>query len=70
MVTFKDGSFSITVKVPSNPIEGWLRLHEELTFLLSTCMDPESCEYNPYMTLELITEMMPDMDLAKKMIGG
>lgn len=69
-VEFNDKSFSITIYTGMNPIEEWLELHNELTDVLSMLDMVSISMPTPYRVLELIKEMMPDVDTAKKMVSN
>jgi hypothetical protein len=64
MVTFKDDSFIIEVRTAGNPIEEWLNLHQQLTFILSQCEEPAS---SAHYLISLLDDMMPDWETALKM---
>lgn len=64
-VKFHDDSFTIEVKTCTNPIENWLETHDGLINLLQ-CQDSEQLSNN-FHVLELIREMMPDYETARKM---
>lgn len=69
MVTFNDKSFTIEVETGCNPIEDWLATHDELCDLL-TCIDTGmTVDKNFIAILELLRQMMPDYDTAKRMIA-
>lgn len=70
MVTFKDDNLIISIKTSGKPTEDWLKLHEQLVFLLTLCSEQQDYEYNPFMVNGLVSELMPDLDTANKMIGG
>ena len=64
-VTFQKDGFTIEVKTGTNPIEEWLETHNELIDVLQ-CQDSEMLAKN-FHVLELIREMMPDWQTAKRM---
>ncbi|OFX62687.1 MAG: hypothetical protein A2066_18815 [Bacteroidetes bacterium GWB2_41_8] len=66
MVTFQNDSFTIEVKTVTNPIETWLETHNQLIDVLQL-QDSEQLTNN-FHVLELIREMMPDRQTAKRMI--
>ena len=65
MVRFTETGFTIEVNTGTNPIEDWLNTHSELIDLLQS----ENEEMHAYRghCLELIRNMMPDWQTAKKM---
>jgi len=66
MVTFKEKSFVIEIFTGYDPTENWLALHKSLCELLANVNDDNITE-NHYAAVGLLTELMPDYDLAKKM---
>lgn len=66
-VEFRDACFVITVPTGSNPIEGWLGLHEELLYILEVLDVQQNGGEMPWRTLNLISSMMPDWETAIKM---
>lgn len=67
MVTFNNDSFSIEVKTGTFPIENWLLLHKQLTFMVQSSMGDENLVEQPWMVLELLSSMLPDIQTAEKM---
>ena len=65
-VTFAKGSFTIEVKECHNPVESWLETQTELIDMLQS----ENIEMhsNRYAYLELLRNMLPDEETAKKML--
>jgi hypothetical protein len=68
MVEFRKDGYSIHVHVGYNPIEDWIGLHEELLNILAF-MDEQSM-IKHWRTLSFINEMLPELDVAKKMVEG
>jgi hypothetical protein len=66
MVEFKKDGYSIHVNTTYNPVEDWLNLMSELISVISL-MDEQSL-IKPCMTLNLLEDMLPDYEAAKKMI--
>jgi hypothetical protein len=67
MVKFNNKSFTIQVETGGNPIEDWLKTHEELVDMFQ-CQNMDLCNGNMhYNVLELLRSMMPDLETAKKM---
>lgn len=67
MVQFKENSFVIEVPTGVNPIESWLTTHDELIDLLQS-QSVDMINDIPYHALELLRNMMPDIEMAKRMI--
>ncbi len=67
MVTFNKDSFTITIQTGGNPIENWLDLNGQLTQLLSAIDNEEAVRPTPWMVINLLSDMMPDWETAKKM---
>lgn len=65
MVRFTEKSFTIEVEAAGNPVSEWLETHDGLINLLQ-CQDSEQLSNN-FHVLELIREMMPDYETARKM---
>ena len=64
MVRFKENRFTIEVEDP-NPVDRWLNIYEDI---LSLCQDQsENMMYKHYFVFDLLKEMMPDCNIAKKM---
>lgn len=66
MVRFNENSFVIEVPVGTDPIETWLETHDQLLALLGD-VDNNLREDNYYYVIELLRQMMPDWETAKKM---
>jgi len=66
MVVFNEDSFTITVKTVTNPIEDWLGLHEQIISILAS-VDGNDCVQTPWLLINLLHDMMPDWETAKKM---
>jgi len=67
MVTFRENGFVIEVTTGSTPIETWMATHDQLLALLGD-VDNDMRDGNYYYVIELLREMMPDWETAKKMI--
>ncbi len=67
MLKFDDTGFTIRIETGGNPIEEWLELHQELLNVLSLLDMEQNLMATPYRTLDLIAEMMPDWETAKRM---
>ncbi len=66
MVKFYPDRFTIEVVTNCNPIESWLNMHSEMIDLLQS--DNDEVHTSHYYYLELMREMMPDLNTAKKMV--
>lgn len=66
MVTFKENSFTIEISIGTDPIETWLETHDQLLALLGN-VDNDLREDNYYYVVELLRQIMPDWETAKKM---
>jgi len=67
MVRFEKDRLTIEIVTNTNPIEYWLETLNGMITLLQ-CQDSEMLSNN-YFVFELIREMMPDIETAKKMIN-
>ena len=67
MVVFNKESFTIEVHVGSDPIEEWLRTHDDLIDLLQSANPDMTTGKTYYHLLELLRQMMHDRETAKKM---
>lgn len=65
MVTFKKSSFVVEVKTHGDPIEDWLKTINEMIDVLQA--EDEQMSERRYSYLELMKELMPDWETAKKM---
>ena len=65
MVTFNKDSFTVTVETGTDPVEYWLATHQELVDALK-CED-EQMIAKRFHYLELLSQLMPDWETAKKM---
>ena len=65
MVTFKKDSFVVEVKTHGDPIEDWLKTINEMIDVLQA--EDEQMSERRYRYLELMKELMPDWETAKKM---
>ena len=65
-VSFKPKSFTVEVKTNANPVESWLETQDELVDLLQS--EPDEMHANRFHYLELLRNMMPDVETAKKML--
>ena len=67
-VTFKPESFIVEVKTNSNPVESWLETQDELIDLLQS--EDEEMHLDRFHCLEIIRNMMPDVETARKMMAA
>lgn len=65
MIQFTANSFTITVDCGGNPIEDWLMLHDDIVSLLQS-QDSDMLNKH-FAAIDLLRQMMPDVDLGKKM---
>ena len=65
-VTFKPGSFIVEVKTNADPVESWLETQDDLVDLLQS--ENEEMHLDRFHYLELLRNMMPDIETAKKMM--
>jgi len=69
-VQFHEKDFTITVPVIMNPVEIWLETTDELINVLKS-EDPDLNDGNSRRkVLEVLRNMMPDLETAKKMTFG
>ena len=68
MLTFTETSFIIEIECGSNPIENWQSTYEELIDAMQ-CEDSKMHTKNRYYYLDLLRQMMPDYELAKRMVA-
>lgn len=67
MVTFNDNSFVIEIQTGSDPVYSWQNLHSGLCDLLAS-VNNENVGEDHYAVVGLLAAMMPDGDIARKMI--
>ncbi len=67
MVRFSDGSFTVEVRTGCDPIDSWLGLHEELTYLLGIVGQDTMPVEGLMHIAQLLAEMMPEPDTASLM---
>lgn len=67
-VSFKPKSFVVEVQTNANPVESWLETQDELVDLLQS--ESEEMHLTRFHYLELLRNMMPDVETAKKMLTG
>ena len=66
MITFSSDHFTIKVHAGFNPVEDWLTTYSDLLDLLRSEDDDLHSEHHS--TINLLQEMLPDYDMAKKMM--
>lgn len=67
-IQFNKTAFVVTVECNTNPIEDWTDTRDELIDVLQ-CLDADLTAGRKYSkVLELLRCMMPDMEMAKKML--
>ncbi len=69
MLNFDATGFTIRIETGMNPIEDWLELHQELLTILRMLDTEKNAIPTPFRTLDLLAEMMPDWETAKRMIS-
>lgn len=67
-VSFKSKSFVVEVQTNANPVESWLETQDELVDLLQS--ENDEMHANRFHYLELLRNMMPDVETAKKMLSA
>ncbi len=68
MVQFKENGYAIVIETGVvNPIEEWQELQVEILNVLSVLDTETDCLPMPFRLLNLLREMQPDLDIAKKM---
>lgn len=65
MITFKERSFVVEVPTLGDPIEEWLTLVNEMIDVLQS--ENEDMHSNRYQYLNMVKELLPDWETAKKM---
>ena len=64
MVQFNEKSFTIEVNTGGNPIEDWMGTIAELILLVKS-LDIEGLDESPWHTMNLLSEMLPDVKTAQ-----
>lgn len=67
-VSFKPKSFVVEVQTNADPVESWLETQDEIIDLLQS--ENEEMHLDRFHFLELLRNMMPDLETAKKMAGA
>ena len=65
-VKFNADGFTVEVKTHESPIESWLETQDELVELLQS--ENDEVRANHFRYLQLLRNMMPDLETAKKMM--
>jgi len=65
-VKFNTDGFTVEVKTNASPIESWLETQDELVELLQS--ESDEMRANHFHYLQLLRNMMPDLETAKKMM--
>lgn len=69
MVRFEKDRYIIEVYTGCDPVESWLNLHEEIAYLLGL-VNQGNCPENGFLRLpQLLVDMMPQWETARKMNG-
>ena len=66
MVEFRKDGYSIHVELGYNPVEDWMELVNELLMLI-VHLNADS-NYHPWRTADFIQHMLPEWEVAKKMV--
>ena len=70
MVRFEKDTYIIEVYTRCDPLESWLNLHEEIAYLLGL-VNQGNCPENGFLYLpQLLGDMMPQWETARKMNGN
>lgn len=68
MVQFNENSYSIVIETGVvNPVEEWQELQLEILNVLSVLDTETNCLPMPFRLVNLLRDMQPDLDMAKKM---
>ena len=68
MVQFNPNGYAIVIETGVvNPIEEWQELQVEILNVLSVLDTETNCLPMPFRLVNLLREMQPDLDVAKKM---
>ena len=65
-VSFKNHGFTIDVATGSNPVDCWLETQHDLLTVLQS--EDENTLSKHSQTLELLRNLLPDIETARKMI--
>ena len=65
-VKFNADGFTVEVKTCHSPVEDWLETQNELLGVLQS--ESEEMHANRFHYIELLRNMMPDLETAKKMM--
>jgi len=65
-VKFRKNGYTIDINTFTNPVEHWLDLQNELLTLISYMSDDYN--FKPWQTANFLTELLPDIEDAKKMV--
>lgn len=68
MVQFNETSYSVTIETGTNPIEDWLELQGEILGVLAVLDVQATCIQMPFRLINLLRDMQPELEVAKKMI--
>lgn len=70
MVRFEKDRYIIEVYTGCDPVESWLNLHEEIAYLLGL-VNQGNCPESGFLCLsQLLVDMMPQWETARKMNGN
>ena len=68
MVQFEQTGYTISVHTGMNPVEEWQELQAEILSVLAALDTEANCMPMPYRLLNLMREMQPDLQVAKRMV--
>ena len=67
MVRIEHDSYVIEVHTGGNPVESWMKLNEEISYLISI-VDQNNCPEDGFAYLpQLLGDMMPSWETARRM---
>ena len=69
MVRFDKDGFTISVKTGGCPVENYLELQSEITYVFSIMTSANMPDEGLYHLADLLHNMLPDFDTARKMTG-
>lgn len=67
MVRFNEDGFTITVKTGGCPVENYLALQSEIAYVFSIMTSANMPDEGLYNLAELMHNMLPDFETARKM---
>lgn len=67
MVTFNKKSFTVEIYTGTNPIEGWLELQKELSYVFSMLRQDITPDDGLWRLASLMEALLPDQSVAERM---